>query len=451
MSDHRTGWWRSARRQPMTLSRRSVLKGLLGGSIVTVALPWLELFSPPAGASTGVFPERFGLFFWGNGMHPERWIPSATGVDWPVSEQLAPLESVRDVVSVVTGLELKTPNTIPHRSSAAGLLTGQPLVAQGEFGTFAGPSIDQLIAHDLGDETRFRSLEFGAEADAGLSFNGPHSQNPPETSPHAMWERIFGVGFREPGEMSEVDPSIGLRRSVLDAVIADASDLQKVVGANDKIRLEQHLDGIRELEIRLARLQEAPPDLASCMSAEEPTATYDPIDGRPQIAAKNRAMCDIIALALACDQTRVFSNFITDPTNNILFDGASAGHHQLTHDEPGDQPEVNQIVLQLIAEFGYLVDALRAVPEGDGTLLDNCVVLGTSEVSYGRTHAQDELPILLAGNLGGKIRSGEHIRYEGKENATRLHLTLMQSLGMQTESFGAEDGYTEDILSEILV
>jgi hypothetical protein len=434
-----------------TLSRRTVLKGLLGGAVVTVGLPWLEIFSRPASASAGLFPQRFGLFFWGNGVHPDRWVPSETGPDWPLSDQLAPLESVKDVVTVVSGLEVKVPNQIPHASGAAGILTGTPLVVEGESNTFAAPSIDQVVAAELGNATRFRSLEFGASPSRGRSYNGPHSTNPPETSPYTLWERIFGTGFRAPGDDGEVDPTIGLRRSVLDAVAEDARTLKGKLGHEDSLRLEQHLTGIRELETRLARLEEDPPDLASCMAAPEPEGNFDPIDGRPQISAKNRAMCDIIALALACDQTRVFSNFITDPVNDLLFEGASAGHHQLTHDEPGDQPQVHEIVLSLVAEFGYLVEALRAIPEGDGTLLDNCVVLGTTDVSYGRTHSLDEFPILLAGSACGQLKTGEHVRYTAGENASRMHLTLMQALGMRAESFGEEDGYTEDNLSEVLV
>lgn len=433
------------------LSRRTVLKGLLGGTLVTVGLPWLELFAPPASASSGAFPMRFGLFFWGNGVHPDRWVPTGTGTDWELSEQLAPLAEVKDLVTVVSGLEVKTPNSIPHSSGAAGILTGAPLVIEGDSNTFGAPSIDQVIAAELGDATRFRSIEFGASPTRGSSYNGPHSNNPAEKSVHAMWERIFGAGFRLPGDDTEVDPTIGLRRSVLDAIGEDAKSLQRSLGAADKARLDQHLHGIRELELRLARLEEDPADLASCIAAPEPTGEFEPIDGRPQISEKNRAMCDIIALALACDQTRVFSNFITDPLTDILFEGASAGHHQLTHDEPGDQPQVHQIVLQLVGEFGYLVEALRAVPEGDGTLLDNCMLLGTTEISYGRTHSVDEFPILLAGGACGRIKQGHHLRYQNKENASRLHLTLMQTLGMQTESFGTDDGRTEDILSELLV
>jgi hypothetical protein len=158
-----------------------------------------------------------------------------------------------------------------------------------------------------------------------------------------------------------------------------------------------------------------------------------------------------VALALACDQTRVFSNYITYPVNNLLFEGASAGHHQLTHDEPGDQPEVNAIVKYLIEEFAYMVESLRAIPEGDSTLLDNCVVLGTSDVSYGRTHSLSEFPILLAGTAGGALKKGVHYRSASAENATRVPLTIARALGVQLSEFGKDEGKAADSIGALEV
>lgn len=431
----------------MKLSRRTVLKGMLSGAVVTVGVPFLDVFLDDSGtalANGTAFPSRFGLFYWGNGVHPERWVPSGEGPDWELTEQLEPLADVKDDISIVTGTEVKTPNTVPHNAGLAGILTGAPLIVEGEHQTFAGPSVDQVIARAIGDATRFRSLEYGAEAAGGYSYNGPDNRNPAETDPYALFERIFGAGFREPGETTEVDPTIGLRRSVLDAVLEDTDRLRNKVGAADRIRLEQHLDGIRELELRLARLEEDPPELEACIRPEEPLHDYPDLDGRPQIRAKNRALCDIVAMALACDQTRVFSNFMTGPVNNLLFQGASAGHHQLTHDEPGDQPEVNAIVKQIMGEFAYMVESLSAIREGDGRLLDSCIVLGTTDVSRGRTHTLDEFPILLAGTGGGALQRGIHYRSKSSENASRVILTLIRALGVNQAEFGLQEGRVSD-------
>jgi hypothetical protein len=190
---------------------------------------------------------------------------------------------------------------------------------------------------------------------------------------------------------------------------------------------------------------------AACSKPDAPEDSYPDIEGRPQIRAKNRAMCDIIAMALACDQTRVFSNILSDPVNNLLFEGASAGHHQLTHDEPGDQPQVHSIVVSLMEEFAYFVEALDRVPEGDGTLLDNCVLLGTSDVAYGRTHTVDDMPILLAGTAGGRLARGVHYRSASNENSSKVLLSIIRALGINRNEFGQKDGRVTESLSAIEV
>jgi hypothetical protein len=432
------------------VSRRALLKGVLAGAAVSVGLPWLELFWDGKARAGGLFPKRFGLFFWGNGVHPARWVPQGEGAAWALSEQLAPLAGVKDVITVVSGMEVKVPNAIPHASGAAGILSGAALRVEGEDNGFAAASVDQVVAAAIGQDTRFRSIEYGAEPGSGLSYSSASSRNPVESSPYQLFDRVFGAGFRAPGEVAQVDPRLALRRSVLDAVREDAAALQAQVGAADRARLDQHMTSIRALELRLARLEQDPPALAACARPlAAPLADYPPVDGRAQVSAKNRIMCDLGALALACDQARVLSNFMTSPVNNILFPGATAGHHQLTHDEPGDQPQVHAIVLQVMEELAYMVEALRAVPEGEGTLLDSCALLATSDVSYGRTHSLDEFPIILAGGAGGALRQGLHYRSTTRESASKVHLTLLRALGVPAASFGEGASAAYDTLSAI--
>ena len=195
----------------------------------------------------------------------------------------------------------------------------------------------------------------------GLSYNGPNSENPIEKSPHKMFERLFGAGFTLPGETPILDPRIGLRRSVLDAVGSDISRLQGQLGSADKQRLQAHLEAVRSLEKRLAKLEDDPPALAACKMPDEPAAEYHDIEGRPQLFARNKAMAYLTAMALACDQTRVVSNWITHPVSNVLFPGATAGHHQLTHDEPGEQPEVHAIVVQCVEMLRDFLLALDGI------------------------------------------------------------------------------------------
>ena len=285
------------------MSRREVLRGLLAGTAVTIGLPPLEAMFNSTGtayAAGGGLPLRFGLFFWGNGNLPDRWTPTGTGSDWALSEQLEPLAAVKDLITVVSGMSLHTDNVYPHTSGAAGILTGCNLLAYEdgrEDGTFALPSIDQLIAGHIGSETIYRSIETGAVPGTdGKSYNGPNNKNPPELSPHVFYERLFGASFREPGQEGVIDPTLALRRSVLDAVMGDIDKLKGRVGSADKARLEQHFTGVRELELRLARLQDDPPNLEACSRPDAPATEFPQVEGRYPIRDIHRAMTDLVAL-----------------------------------------------------------------------------------------------------------------------------------------------------------
>jgi hypothetical protein len=232
-------------------------------------------------------------------------------------------------------------------------------------------------------------------------------------------------------------------------VLEQAKALRGELGASDALRLDQHTESIRELELRLAKAAEGPPDLAACALPAEPLADYPDIDARPQLAAQNRAFADLLAMVLACDQTRVFSNWFTAPVNNLLFPGAPSGHHQLTHDEGGEQPHVHGITLQCVTAFAELTAVLRDTPEGDGSLLDHMVMLGTSEVALGRNHSVDEMPVLIAGNAGGRITSGIHHREPAGDNVHKATLSLMRAVGVPAMSHGEDDAKTSDGLTAI--
>jgi hypothetical protein len=434
------------------LSRRTLLRGLLGGTAVAVGLPPLEAFFNTNGtalACGGPIPKRFGVFYWGNGVVPDFWVPKTTGVDYEMSEELAPLAAWRAKIAVLTGLEVKVPNSVPHGSGVAGLLSCRPILSSNLGDTFAGPSIDQIIAAEIGKDTLFPSIQTSASGGLGQSFNGPNSRNPAESDPYALYERLFGASFRPPGSEATVDPKIGLRRSVLDAVMQDASTLSSRVSANDRVRIEQHLDGIRQLETRLAKLEADPPNLEACLKPEPPTGDYGDIDGRVQISARSRIICDMLAMALACDQTRVFGHYLTEPVSNNLFPGATDGHHNLTHDEPTPQPQVHAITLQCVEELAYLVGALDAIPEADETLLDHAIVIGCTEVSLGRLHSLSDIPLVVAGSGCGSLNTGMHYRSIGAESATCAMLSIVRAMGVTLASLGSDDAESSSGLSAL--
>jgi hypothetical protein len=444
--------WRRHRGQ-LVLDRRTVLRGMLGGVAVGLALPPLQAMFNDSGtayALDGAFPRRFGLFFWGNGNRPERWTPAGAGGGdaWSLSESLQPLADLKHKLTVVTGTAVKLPNDSPHASGAAGLLTGAPLGDILNDFSFTRPTIDQVIASSIGGETLYRSLETAIGTASGRSFNGENSRNPPDSSPLAFYDRVFGPTFREPGQTT-VDPRLGLRRSALDAVMGDVGALQGRVGAADRARLEQHLQGLRDLELRLARLEEDPPQLAACVKPAAPAAEYPAVDGRMPVFEINAVMSELIAMALACDQTRVFSHWFSDPVSDVLYPGIPAGHHDLTHNEPFEQPDVQAITVQIVQAYGDLLRALDAVPEGDGTVLDHCAVLGCSEVSLGQTHSILDMPILIGGSAGGTLKTDHHYRSLGQESVSRVALTLVQSMGILASSFGAEEAEADTPISDL--
>ncbi len=429
--------------------RRTVLKGLLGGAVVSIAMPPLEAMMNSNGtayAGTTSFPKRFGVWFWGNGVLPDAWTPVGEGAAWTPSPIMMPLASVREQLLVVTGTRVLTLNTAPHEAGPAGLLSGD----QRRAGTVTRPTADQLVADVVGSETRFRSLETGVQrSDDGLSFSGPNLLNPPESDPRTLFNRLFTDGFREPGSMAMADPRLALRRSVLDAITAQATRLQSRVGATDRQRIEQHLEGIRVIERQIQRQQENPPNLAACRGPMPPPETVPDINGRPDMRTRSHLISDLLVMALACDQTRVFFHMYSQPINNTLFGNAPAGHHQLTHDEPGDQPQVQAILTFIMEDLAYFLTAMRNVREGDATLLDHTIVLCMSDVSYGRTHSLDDYPIILAGGRTLGFRQNYHLSARDV-NSSKITLSLLQAMDVRVTEFGVGPGRVTDGLAGLL-
>ncbi len=432
-------------------SRRGFLRGVLRGGLVTLALPWLEIFAgrrARAATCDSGLPKRLVVWFWGNGNRPERWTPTGEGADYTLSEALSPLAAFQDRLTVLSGYSTKVDNISPHWSGAAGLLTGQQIEGDDDNWTAASPTIDQVVADAIGADTAYGSMQVGVQSDEVFSYAGPNAPNYGETDPATLYERLFGEGFREPGTDTEPDPSLGYRRRVLDAVMEDVRSLQSELGAADRIRLDQHLEGIASLEDRLRKLQEDPPDLAACVRADAPEESYPEIDGRAQIQAIHGAMSQLVAMSLACDQTRVVTMQITRPLNNTLFPDATDGHHNLTHNEGGDQPQVADITTYLMTCFADFLGALDAIPEGEGTLLDNTIVLACSETSEGKTHSLDEVPLLLAGGGCGSLATGRHIRSYTQENVGKVMVSVLRAMDVNVVTWGegaseVDEGVTE--------
>jgi hypothetical protein len=448
------------------LSRRTMLRGMASGALTSLALPTLDAMLDDHGtayAQTGEpLPKRFGVFFWGNGVRLARWRPAATGASWELSEELEPLANVKEYVSICSGMNIKSGNERGHHAGAVGILSGSPMISQDPNGapyasTFSAPSIDQVVAAQVGSATRFRSLELGISrrivSGEGttlryLSHNGPDNANPPEYSPRTMFNRLFVDGFTAPGGATGVvDPRLMLRRSVLDAVRADANALRARVGVADRLRLDQHLASIRALENQIELIESAPPPPNAC------AAPGDPGDiGNEQLTPINDAMADLLALSLACDQSRVFSIMYSGGVALTVYGeiGVTTEHHGLSHDEGGDQPQMHAVTTFIMGKLATFLERLKATPEGAGNLLDNCAILASSDVAEGQPHSINDYPIIVAGRAGGAlVHPGIHYRSGNGENTSNVLLALLQAMDLDVSEYGNGPGRSTTPLGAI--
>jgi hypothetical protein len=433
-----------------TLSRRTLLRGMLGGAAITLALPPLEAMFNSHGtalAGGGAMPNRFGLWFWGNGIRTEEWIPTGTGNTWVAGPALAPFEGVRPWMHVLTGMEIKS-STYPHHGGMAGIMTGDVYQQVGTtrdtiVSTFSGPSLDQIAAASIGTGSPYRSLELGITKKTGtdegttfeaLSHNGPNSINQSERSPRAVFQRLFGAP-----PSPQVDAA---RRSVLDAVSEQTRKLQARVGAHDRIRLDQHLASVRTLEQRLAAPRPA------CMV---PAMPQDPAT----IIENNRVLSDLLVMALACDLTRAFSVMFTQAGSGIVLSmpevGATNGLHSHCHNDPNPQTVVQKAVVFTMQRLAYLLERMRDTPEGAGNLLDNSVVFATSELGdQYPSHSISEFPILIAGKGGGKLRGNWHYRSTSRLNTSHAVYSALTAAGVELPNgFGVGAGHVTTGVSQL--
>jgi hypothetical protein len=450
----------------LVLNRRSFLKGVIGGAAVSVGLPPLEAMFNTHGdalADGRPIPKRFGVWFFGNGIRRGQWTPDGTGLNWTARAEMAPLvgyPGLKDYLSPITGMEIKTA-THAHHSGMAGIMTGAKYHLVGPvrdtiISTFEYPSIDQVVAerwaNDPTTRAPFRSLEIGVcrfrGTDEGttfqhLSHNGPNNVNASEYEPIRVFNRLFGMPLDAQKNAA--------RQSVLDAVKLDLSALKRRVGRTDSVRIDQHVESIRSIEQRLMT------NPALCTTPPTPAQAYPDDNGQEPIQEKNQVMSDLIAMALACDLTRVFSVLFSTAGAGTVFwmVGARNGLHQIAHDEavtngPELQPTLHAAQVFTMEQLGYFLNRLKSTPEGAGNLLDSAAILCTTELSEGHTHTNDEFPILIAGKAGGALKGGYHYRSGSKENTSKALLTLLRAVGDPRPSYGVDAGETSQVISDVM-
>lgn len=438
------------------ISRRTLLRGALKGTAVGVALPFLDCFLNDSGkafAATGQrVPLRFGTWVWGCGFIPEKWIPGSTGSGYAMPEHLLPLAPYRDDLALFSGFDVKldgVPNK-PHITGCFGLRTGIPVPNE----NVKAPTIDVLVSDAIGRDTRFRSLEISTSGiQRSYSYRTAGSPNPSEISPMALYQRIFGEGFQDPNSIAfSPDPRHMVHQSVLSAVSDDRQRLMKIVGAEDRQRLEEYFTSIRQLEQQLALQLEPPAPVENFVMPDAPPEVT--LDAEMEnVMATHRLMAGLLARALQCNQTRVFNVLFSDTTSNLRRSGTTTTHHTLTHEEPVDpelgyQREVAWFAERSMVAWREFLDELAAIPEGDGRLLDNCVVLAHSDCSIAKAHAVEGIPTMVAGG-GDRIRTGFHMAGNG-DPISRIGLTVQQAMGIQVERWGTLSMDTNRTITDLL-
>jgi hypothetical protein len=443
----------------MKLTRRTTLRGLMQGAAVTVGLPLLDVFLDGNGeafATTGApLPIRFGTWFWGLGVNPPRWFPTKVGADYDLKVELAPIAPLKHKINILSDFSIPLdgrPN-LPHTSGGIGIRAGAAAGADGEL---PAPSFDVLISDVIGTRTRFRSLEISAIGDArnSLSGRGNGNINPAETSPIAFYTRLFGPGFHDPNSATFVpDPQLLARRSVLSAVSEQRQALAARVGVSDRRRLDQYFTSIRQLENQLDVELTKPQPMEACVIPPRP-AKRDVDADIEDVLANHEVMTDLLVMAMACDNTRVFNMDFNNPASSLTRLGSTITHHQLTHEEPldnrlGYQPKATYFVNECMDAWAYFVNAMESVKEGNRTLLDNSLVFAHSETEFAKFHTIDNIPMMTAGSAGGRVRTGLHIPGDGTP-VSRIGLTLQQVMGVSVDKWGTNSLETNKPVTELL-
>lgn len=443
-----------------TLDRRTALRGAVNGMAVAIGLPLLDVFLDVNGealAATGApVPVRFGTWFWGLGVNPPRWFPSKIGADYDLKEELAPIAPLKHKINVLSdfALPLDGKPNLPHVSGGIGIRTGMAIASDRGL---PGTSFDVAIGDVIGTRTRFRSLEVSATGDPrnSLSGRGNGNLNPAEISPAALYTRIFGPGFRDPNSTSFTpDPAVLARRSVLSGVTGQRQALEARLGAADRQRLDQYFTSLRQLEKQLDVQLTRPEPMQGCVV---PAKVPDlPVNAEIETVMRNHEiMTDLLVMAMACDNTRVFNMNFNNGASSLTRIGSTITHHQLTHEEVldnrlGYQPDATFFVNKIMEAWVYFIRALDAVKEGDRTLLDNSLVFAHSETEFAKFHTIDNIPMMTAGSGGGRFRTGLHIAGEGTP-VSRVGLTLQQAMGVPVDRWGTESLETNKPIKELMV
>jgi hypothetical protein len=435
------------------ISRRTLLQGLG----VSLALPLLEAMGPRSvfAAEAPVAPVRMAFMYVPNGMHMETWTPALEGTGYELPWTLEPLAALKSDFNVLTGLTQQKAFANgdgggDHARALATFLTGCQARKTDGADIRAGVSVDQLAAWEAGKFTRFPSLEIGCDpaavsgsCDSGYScayssniaWKSESQPVPKEVDPKLVFERLFSNGRSGESEAAR-ERREKYSKSVLDFVADDAKRLSSKISGTDRRKLDEYMTAVREVEQRVAKsaLMKDMPEVAAKKPAGVPSDYAEHI----------RLLGDLMVLAFQTDTTRVSTFVFANEGSNRSygFIGVPDGHHDLSHHESKEEKleKIRKINRFHVEQFAYILGRMKEIKEGEGTLLDNSMIVYGSGIGDGNRHNHDDLPVLMAGKAGGSIDTGRHIKYENGTPMTNLYLSMLDRMHAHVESLGDSSG-----------
>ena len=438
------------------LPRRTFLKGVHAA----LALPLLDAMIPAATAlaKTPAKPvARLGFVFIPMGCDHSRWTPKAQDTLGDLSPILSSLAPVKDRLTVVSNLRLENAYPGTHDTSNAGFLSAAFAKHTESSDYYLGTTVDQVAARQMGQETQLPSLELSMDLSSragvcnngyacvysnSLSWSSPTTPLPSEAHPRLVFERLFGEG----GPASARRAALRRRGSLLDWFGDDIGRLKREVGIPDRVRIDQYLDSVREVERQIQKAEAGASD-SLVLDLDRPV-------GVPAAYADHaKLMFDLQVLAFQADITRVISFQLSREQSNRTYPeiGVPDPHHPTSHhgNDPEQLAKIAKINTFHVSLFAQFLEKLKATPDGNGSLLDNTVYLYGSGMGNSSIHDHDNLPILVAGGAAAGMKGGRHIRYKDQEPLANLHLTLLERVGVQMDSFGDSNGKIKDLFEPV--
>ena len=439
----------------LSLHRRTLLRGL-GAS---VAIPLLDAMTPALAnaADTPAPVKRLGVAYVPNGMSMDYWTPKTTGA-FELSPILKPLEPFHDRLLVLSGMNSPISEaTSPHSRASTSFLTGTPPGKTSGGGGLASISLDQLVAQHFGEQTQLPSLELGLDnLDAAglcdgnpcimgnaISWHTPTLPLAPENNPRMVFERLFGdVGSTEAAARLA---HLRQDRSILDSVMQESAALQNRLGAGDRSRLEEYLDGVRDIETRIQK--------AEAQSARDMPVVTQPSGIPATFEEHAKLMYDLQVLAFQSDLTRVITFMYGREFSGRAYPeiGVPEGHHPLSHHQydPDKLASLAKLNTYHVQMFAYFLDKLSKTKDGDGTLLDHVLLVYGAGMSDSNIHDPRNIPVMLVGGPNQGIKGGRHLKYNGDSSANLL-VSVMDKLGLPNDKIGTSHGKLDiDRLSEV--